>query len=271
MLFRSADPNKIVAFLISSDPVAVAHYASDINQLNIQRQKMTAAQLPKLKAVCDLSKPLLLINMADLHEGLIGLLAGHLAKEYLRPVIVMTENNGILKGSARSIPGFDINKLLAGYPNGYLAFAGHTMACGVSLEPDNLASFEAYLQQNMPANIPEPVTGYCPLNVSDLTSASIEQLLAQQPFGQGRQLPLVGLENPLTTDYRMLKTSNQLKWMVDLDNSRLSILSFSDNDGFEGYTANDQLCFIGRLSVNVFAGRHNYDLLCEMFVRKLKD
>ena len=94
--------------------------ANKLETMNFNRQQMTSVIFEEAREmVKDVSDNLLFAMGLEWHEGIIGLVAGKLQEEFYKPTIVITKKEGLVKGSARSIKGFNITKALEKY-NKYL-------------------------------------------------------------------------------------------------------------------------------------------------------
>jgi single-stranded-DNA-specific exonuclease len=116
---RIGSPLEAVKLLVSNDEKQCKEIANDLNDVNFSRQQMTIQILESAKKnVIDTDNMIFLLG-EGWHEGIIGLVAGKLEEEYCKPVLVVTNNDGVVKGSARSIKGFNITQTLEKF-NSYL-------------------------------------------------------------------------------------------------------------------------------------------------------
>jgi single-stranded-DNA-specific exonuclease len=124
-----------------------------LNQSNIERQAKTEAffneAVEKIKANYDQEIPrqALVIRNDDWAAGVLGLVAGRLAKKYNRPVYVFTKVGENVVGSGRSIEGFDVTRLLQQNSELLLKFGGHVGACGLSVSPEKFVLFKERLEK----------------------------------------------------------------------------------------------------------------------------
>ena len=86
---------------------------------------------------------------ADVHEGVAGIVAGKLKDEFNRPCIIVTESDGKLKGTGRSIPEVNIYELLKKNEELFIRFGGHKSACGFLMEAKNLEVLQKSLQKDL--------------------------------------------------------------------------------------------------------------------------
>jgi single-stranded-DNA-specific exonuclease len=155
---RLEDMTSGVQCLLADDQISADGFANqlnDINQLrkNIQQTMADEAQIQLAK----LSEPELRANLGIVlfqkgwHEGIVGIVASKVKEKYHRPCIVFAEaEDGVLKGSGRSIPGIHLRDILdvvdKRYPRIILKFGGHAMAAGLSLKADSFALFSTAFQ-----------------------------------------------------------------------------------------------------------------------------
>ena len=139
--------------LLCEDEALARDMAVQLDQLNQDRkaieQGMQREALAQLKDLPLEDMPFgLCLFEADWHQGVIGILASRLKERYHRPAIAFADaGNGVLKGSARSVPGLHIRDALdavaARHPQLISKFGGHAMAAGLSLPQENFAAFAA--------------------------------------------------------------------------------------------------------------------------------
>jgi single-stranded-DNA-specific exonuclease len=139
--------------LLCDDEALARDMAVQLDQLNQDRkaieQGMQREALAQLKDLPLEDMPFgLCLFEADWHQGVIGILASRMKERYHRPTIAFADaGDGVLKGSARSVPGFHIRDALdavaAKHPQLISKFGGHAMAAGLSLPQENFSAFAA--------------------------------------------------------------------------------------------------------------------------------
>ncbi|MFM1772790.1 MAG: hypothetical protein RLZZ71_1932 [Bacteroidota bacterium] len=75
------------------------------------------------------------------HKGVVGIVASRIIESYYKPTIVLTEEEGILSGSVRSIEGIDVYEMLSACEEHLIQFGGHSMAAGLKLKSENFIAF----------------------------------------------------------------------------------------------------------------------------------
>jgi single-stranded-DNA-specific exonuclease len=148
---RLDDMSLGIECLLSQDAALAQEMASQLDGLNQDRksieqgmQREALAQLKDLP-LADMPYGLCLFD-AEWHQGVIGILASRLKEKYHRPTIAFADaGGGLLKGSARSVPGFHVRDALdavaARHPQLISKFGGHAMAAGLSLPEENFSVF----------------------------------------------------------------------------------------------------------------------------------
>lgn len=213
---RIGDSASGALLLLEEDPARAAERAVALDAMNVQRKALegtsTEAAIAQLSdRVCGEDRTLALA-VVDAHEGVVGISAARLREAYDAPAIVLTHaEHGLLKGSARSVPGFDIgHAIIAARQAGLIVKGGgHGMAGGLTLSPDQLPGFIAHMNAEISK------TGYwsegvssqadLSLSLSALTVPLIESLGRMKPFGTSNPEPVVILEGVEIAEIRVLK------------------------------------------------------------------
>ncbi len=157
----------------------------------------------------------------DWMKGVVGIVASRLIERYYRPTVVLTESNGFITGSARSIAGFDIYQAIEHCSDLLENFGGHTYAAGLTLVPENFEAFKQKFEQYVENNIDESVLiPQIEIDV-DIPAESINmELLRQlnrfQPFGPGNSIPIFRSCNVLGNGRKVGARGEHLK--VDIYN-----------------------------------------------------
>ncbi|EGH69075.1 single-stranded-DNA-specific exonuclease RecJ [Pseudomonas syringae] len=162
---RLDDMSLGIECLLCDDPTLAREMAVQLDELNQDRksieQGMQREALAQLKDLPLESMPFgLCLFDAEWHQGVIGILASRLKERYHRPTIAFASaGEGVLKGSARSVPGFHIRDALdavaASHPHLISKFGGHAMAAGLSLPEENFPAFAAAFDQEVRRQLDE--------------------------------------------------------------------------------------------------------------------
>jgi len=201
---RLDDMSVGIQCLLADDAVTATQLASQLDQLNRERRTIEAtmreeaiASLQQLHDLDDVScLPFgLCVFDANWHEGVIGIVAGRLKERLHRPVIVFAPGkDGLIKGSARSVPGLHIRDVLdeiaALHPALLHKFGGHAMAAGLTLREADFNEFRVAFDTRVRAHVTEADLQRLLLSDGDLTMTDLTLDLAELlrnagPWGQG--------------------------------------------------------------------------------------
>lgn len=195
---RLDDAAKGVRLMMTDDPSEADHLAEELDNLNTERkgaeqQLVSAAQRAALAHDFTRHRALV-VKGENWHVGVIGLAAGRLCNQYACPTCVLSEQEGLLHGSLRSVPGVNIHQCLQACDDLLLRYGGHEQAAGVTLAAENYEAFSDRLQQAV-ARADESC--FIPLQTYDaevaLSECSFDLLKALSqiaPFGCGNPAPL---------------------------------------------------------------------------------
>ncbi len=129
------------------------------------------------------------------HKGVIGIVASRCIEHYHRPTIILTQSNGKIAGSARSVHDFDIYEAIEACADLLEQFGGHKHAAGLSLKPENLRAFQEKFEQVVASRIkPEQLSPYLEIDMKlplkNATDKFMRMLNQLAPFGPGNMQPL---------------------------------------------------------------------------------
>jgi single-stranded-DNA-specific exonuclease len=196
-LGRLSDANPAVELLLTQDPARARVLAAQIEGLNAQRRLLTSqvyeAAEAQLRANPDLlTEPAIVLSHPNWPGGVVGIVANKLVDRYHKPTILLNESeDGIMRGSARSIEGLHITEAIATQKNILHNFGGHPMAAGMSFNADRLNEFRKGLGKAIEKQLGEiafeepilQIDAWLELNEINLELATSLEMLA--PFGAG--------------------------------------------------------------------------------------
>ena len=193
---RLSDATPMVEFLLSDDPVAIKTQLNQIDGLNTQRKTLCDQVLTGALAQIEqqpgcLDHDVLILHHSEWPAGVVGIIASRLVDLYHRPVVLLTGKPGEpLRGSARSIPGIDINDALRQNSQQLLTFGGHPFAAGLSMAPESLPALQRGLDSSVRQMTgdqlpPEELLIEANLYPVDFSLARVKELNILAPFGPG--------------------------------------------------------------------------------------
>ena len=262
---RIGSPMEAVRLLVSTDENQCKEISNLLENTNFDRQRMTSEILTKAKdLVKDTEDNMLFVLGEGWHEGIIGLVAGKLQEEYYKPVIVATNNDGVIKGSARSIKGFNITKSLEKF-NKYLErYGGHELAAGFTAKTDTIESFVKdivkYANEKITKEQLVPKLNVeLFLDTEDITVDLVNQLKLLEPLGFGNPKPFVFLKELEVKKKQIIgKDGNHMKLFVRGSGvDYLTLLLFGCNEDVELLNENDRIDVVGYPDINVWNGNES--------------
>ncbi len=172
--------------------------ADSLEQLNRERQRQTAEAWSRAQAYVleeDSLPPFIVFGDDDVLPGIAGLIAGRLADRFHRPSLVLSRKDGVLRGSARSIPGFNLAQSFDGCADLLLQHGGHSMAAGLEVSPDKLPALEQRLQRAATDAMDEQDLEPCleidvEAPAASLVGDTYKWLEALEPFGPANRTPV---------------------------------------------------------------------------------
>ena len=198
---RLSSAKESMRLFLTEDEEEARKCAAEMKSLNDERKDATrkgeeeALRIIEEQGYFEKDK-VLLVYIPDLHESLAGIVAGRVREVYYRPVIVFTDaedGNNILKGSGRSIEGYNIFEALSSAKDRILHFGGHPMAAGLSISKEELEPLREQLNREAvltEEQLVERVFIDVPMPISYASLDLAEQLEQLEPFGTGNPKPV---------------------------------------------------------------------------------
>ena len=264
---RLDDAGKGVRLMMTDDPAEADALAEELDGLNTERKTteselVKAAQAEALKHDFIRNKALI-VKGENWHVGVIGLAAGRLCTQYYCPTCVLSEHDGVLHGSLRSVPGVNIHKCLQKCDDLLLRYGGHEQAAGVTLDAARYEAFCERLQQAV-AEADEscfvPAQEYdAEITLQDCTEALLTQLDLMAPFGCGNPAPLF-LGRELCPDERRAVGTDGAHLKLTLRQERRMIGGIAFGLGAMASQMPDRVNAVFSLGRNTWQGRTSLQL-----------
>ena len=276
---RLDDMSQGIACLLEDETIQARMIAAELDALNKERREIETGMKAQAETVLEQMAldegdmpSALVVYREDFHQGVIGIVAGRLKEKYLKPVIAFAhQDDEIIKGSARSIPGVHIRDVLdevnTRYPGVIEKFGGHAMAAGLSLPVAKLQDFEQAFVDIARAHMAKLDGNHALLSDGDLSSEELclpfAHLLRQAgPFGQGFESPLFDGEFALL-DQRLVGQKH-LKMVVKSDGANeVDAIAFNVDLKSWPNAMVKRVHIAYRLDINVFRGQETVQLIVE--------
>jgi single-stranded-DNA-specific exonuclease len=185
--------------LFTTSPEEARDLASVLDDINTDRQQLTADLVQRARQqVLDEAGDVKLLIVAgpDYRAGVVGLVAGRLAEEFYRPAAVVEQGEETSRGSARSIPGFNIVAALDECADLLVRYGGHAQAAGFTVENGNLSALSQRLrciaEAQLTGSLLEPVLSLdAELPLAGATWEMLSWLERLAPFGYANPAPVL--------------------------------------------------------------------------------
>lgn len=260
-------PNVLVKYFLKNAPrdfmVKVSQMAIS---LNTKRQTMTNQQYEMAKE--GMGDDFLYWSSDQVHEGLVGLIAGKYTREYERPAFVMAydEKKGLYKGSARSIEGFSLHQFFMEHQDQFVAFGGHSLAGGFTVDEAHYDSCYQCIKDALKDLHLHPTTTVLHIDEQDIDIKNVESLSLLEPFGMSNEEPLYMLKDVPVSQIQQLSQGKHLKMQTDLNRSHVSMLYFQHGDLYGKLKNIKKMSVIGTLQINEYRNQKSLNFIIKDIV-----
>lgn len=211
---RLQNANLPLELLLTSDIERAMDIAEQLNAFNRERQDIEQTILQEAMTMVDLTSKSIVLYAPHWPHGVVGIVASRLVERFYRPTVLLCrDESGQLRGSGRSVAGFSLVEALRKCEVYLERCGGHSMAAGLSLQEENLASFiEAFGE--VTAGISEDLLVPrlridAELEWVDISEEFVSQLEQLAPFGMGNPQPLFAVNRAKLTDIRTVGKQNE--------------------------------------------------------------
>jgi len=197
---RLDDASVGVRLLLTEDLREARALAEQLDRANAERQELQARIVTEAIEMAALlgtpeQRRSLVVSSTGWHAGVVGIVAARLVEKFHRPALVLAEEDGVAKGSGRSVEGFHLYDALARCSRHLTRFGGHKHAAGVTLDSSNIAAFSEALEAEArgkldPAQLSPRLRIDAELRPSEIGMHLAGQLRRLAPFGAGNPEPV---------------------------------------------------------------------------------
>ena len=263
---RIAESSDVVELLITDSDDRADEIALWLNGLNSERQQIEGGIFQEVMGrlnTKDISSVIVLASEIW-HQGVIGIVASRVAEQFYRPVVIFSIEDGIAKGSARSIPSFDICNAFSDCSEMLIGFGGHRQAAGVRLEAERLGSFEKKLCSlfdsagDIELTPSLKIDAY--INLSDISFRLIKELAMLDPLGCGNPEPLLASKMLEVSSCRIVG-NNHLKMKLSHKSRYIDAIGFDMGGQIENLELSGSIDAVFTPAVNEWNGGRYLQLI----------
>lgn len=267
---RIADAGAAVKLLIETDFHEAVTFTKVLLERNTERQGLdsgiTQEALDLLKDNPSFEqKSATVIYGKEWHKGVIGIVASRLIENYYKPTIVLSENDGVMSGSARSVKGFDIHNAIEQCSELLLQYGGHKYAAGLSLKAENFEAFKEKFEKIVSETIHEelkvPEVEYDAVITIDEVSPKMLRILKQmEPFGPGNMKPIFRTNDLQDTGFAKVLKAKHLKISTKNKEQRIDAIGFGMAHAYNKVTQGKPFNACYTIEENEYNGQKNIQL-----------
>lgn len=267
---RIGSPLDAVKMLVSEKVDVCKNIANILNETNFQRQYMTQSSIEEAEQIIgeNNNQKLLFVVGDDWHEGIVGLVAGKLNEKYHRPILVGTRSKEGIRGSARSIEGFNITDALSRCSEYLDRYGGHEQAAGFTVKPDMEKKFSECIhkiaeEEISPGLLKKNIEVDLLLSTQDISTELVETLEKLKPYGNGNRKPLIAMTELVVFKKQVMgKLGNHMKLVckgegIDL----ITLVLFNCSEDIEEISVDSCIDVVGSVGINSWNGNVDVQFL----------
>lgn len=258
--------DKIVEMFLSENIPSLENQVLWLDKINQDRKKETEKECKiALENLPETPKNIVIYD-PSFQEGVIGIVAGRLKSQYNCPAIVFAPaEHGLMKASARSVPGLNMKETLDKMADILENYGGHPMAAGITIHQKNFAEFQKRFQALVEKDMDESKnieiqTIDAVLKTTELSEALIRGLTILEPYGEGFKEPLIGLVANISSVRYMGSEQQHVKYTDDVAN--VSVITWGGGEKARKRKSFPKK-FVGHLGLNEFMGHVSVQMIAE--------
>ncbi|MCR5676274.1 MAG: single-stranded-DNA-specific exonuclease RecJ [Lachnospiraceae bacterium] len=243
---RLDSAHRAMDLLTCQDPERASVLAGDLLALNEERKALTAESVRRACELCEqephVHDRVLVLFLPECHESIAGIVAGRVRERYDKPAIILTDaaEPGLIKGSGRSIPQYDMYRGLSAWEHLFVRFGGHEQAAGLTLKKDDLEALRQGLNEACTltdGDLTRVLHIDMEMPLSYATPELVKQFSVLEPFGKGNPEPLFAARDVRIVSGRIIgKNKNVGKYRIaDAEGREYEMIWFGGLDRFHAF------------------------------------
>ncbi len=267
---RIRDARIGVELLMSEDITQSIGLASELDALNHERQNIEAAMVDQAKQLIIeknySDSKVFVLSHENWHIGVLGIVAGKIMDEFNKPTLMITQENGVSKGSARSLGWLNILDALEYCQDILVKYGGHKLAAGVTLCTSDIPSLRRRLNDYVNQEFLSAVTSKSIQIDGELDICNVDIDLAKSldqmaPFGQDNSRPTFLARNIRISEFRKVgKNGNHLKIRVCKSGEFLDAIGFNSGEIADSIAYNEDYDIVYNIEVNQWNGKETVQI-----------
>ena len=259
-----------VELLLTDDEEVAEEIAAEMEELNVERQKIVTEIVKEAEQRVHGDNDVIILYDPDWHEGVLGIAASRLVRTFDRPVIMLRHNldTNELKGSARSIPAFNLFENGLQLEHLFTNFGGHSQAAGMTFPFDHLEAIQTALnaqinEQLREEDFKQEIKISQEMTLGQMTENVVEQINKFAPFGMGNKEPMF-LVKAFPTQVRQIgQHQNHLKLQFTHNQVLIDAIGFGFGPLAPMLSEHTEIQLVGTLQINEWNGNKTVQLMLE--------
>ncbi len=268
---RLGQPDRGLHLLVSSDLNEAMEMAKSLDALNEERKETQkwcfeeAEYLLERQVDLD-NENVIVLASENFHQGVIGIVAAKLAEKFYRPAILIALEEGKGKGSARSIPSFNLVKAMTQCSEYLIQYGGHAYAAGLNIEQGRVDDFrkainrvgnEFLTEDCLVAELKVDAT----LTMQDITQELYGDIESLEPFGQMNKVPIFISRDVRARDVKFVgRKDNHVRFRAFQGNQYRNVIGFNLAHAFQSIDASEPVDIVYELRRNTWGGRNSIEM-----------
>ncbi len=268
---RVGSPQMAVELLLSEEDKVAEEYAIKLDEENRKRQDMEQTIYDEAMTILREGEgfkedSVLVLAKSGWHHGIIGIVASKITERFNKPCILISLDNGIGKGSGRSIKSFNLFAALSACEEQLIKFGGHELAAGLTVSEEQLKGFRRsindYAKMHLTDEdfIPEIIVD-AELPVAYMNLNTVEKFSVMAPYGMGNPAPMFFCRGLTVTSIRSLSEGKHVRLTLSDGRYVITAMGFSMGTLSEQLKLNDQVDIAFQLDFNIYRGEKRVQIL----------
>lgn len=265
---RIQTPEVALRLLLCEDEEEAAVLAEQLEQLSARRKQLEQQGMADVVRLLtaqpeQMKEPVLVLCADSWHEGILGILAARVSRQYGKPAVLLRDENGLCTGSARSVGEFNIHSALHSCAGLLERFGGHSGAAGLTVTRENLPAFRQslcdYARKQIHQLVP-PLFIDAELHADELMLDTVYRLDTLAPFGKGNERPVFFIRDVQVAAVYPLSDGKYTKFSFLKNDAAFSAVCFSISEACCPFLKGDRVHIALCLEENEYEGRKSLSI-----------
>lgn len=259
---RMGKADLALELLLEKDIDKAYKIALELSETNKERQDVEKSIIDEALNIIErdklYEKDIIVVYNKDWHHGVIGIVASKITELYYKPSILISIEDGVGKGSGRSIEGFDLHEALSNCTDLLLKFGGHEMAIGLSIAEENIEKFaekvEKIANEKGTKDLQATVKIDAEVSAHDISFQTLQEIELLKPFGEANPAPVFAYKNVKVEGVRLLSNEKHLKLTLKDGTNVFDAIAFNMGNKKYSIKIGDKIDVLHSIELNKFNG-----------------